>query len=111
MLFMLRNMIFRKNNAEYYPPLFYDLYIPGVIRQPFCYVQNVEVQPFGMTRMKSYEKNFIGRQLNVKVPVPEMWMVTIKLKSLVPTSANLVLSGMLDLNINLDKRDVDGGPN
>ena len=32
MLFSIRNMIFRKDNAEYYPPLFYDLYIPGVVR-------------------------------------------------------------------------------
>ena len=104
MLFMLRNMIFRKNNAEYYPPLFYDLYIPGVIRQPFCYVQNVDVQPFGMTRMKSYNKQFIGKNVKVNVPVPEMWLLTIKLKSLVPTSANMVLSGMLDMNIQGSKR-------
>lgn len=104
MLFMLRNMIFRKNNAEYYPPLFYDLYIPGVIRQPFCYVQNVDIQPFGMTRMKSYNKQFIGKNMKVNVPVPEMWLLTIKLKSLVPTSANMVLSGMLDMNIQGSKR-------
>lgn len=38
LLFCMRNMIFRKDNTSFYPPLFYDLTIPGVIRQPFTYV-------------------------------------------------------------------------
>ena len=32
MLFCMRNMVFRKDNSSYYPPLFYDLIIPGTIR-------------------------------------------------------------------------------
>jgi hypothetical protein len=55
MLFMLRNMLFRKDNASYYPPLFYDLIIPGTIRQPFCYVSRVDVRPVGMVRMLGYD--------------------------------------------------------
>lgn len=106
MLFTIRNMIYRKDNAEYYPPLFYDLYIPGVIRQPFCYVSSVDVQPFGMTRMKEISglfKNFDSNS-TVKVPVPELWIVTIKVKSLVPTSANMVLSSLYDLSINVNQK-------
>ena len=103
-LFSLRNMIFRKDNAEYYPPLFYDLIIPGVIRQPYCYVSSVDAQPFGMTRVKECAGLFTFddslKSATVKVPVPEMWIVTIKLKSLIPTSANMVLSSMFDLPIN-----------
>lgn len=105
MLFTIRNMIYRKNNAEYYPPLFYDLYIPGVIRQPFCYVSSVDVQPFGMTRMKEISGLFKNFNSNspVEVPVPELWIVTIKVKSLVPTSANMVLSSLYDLPIAVKK--------
>jgi hypothetical protein len=32
LLFILRNMIFRKDNSSYYPPLIYDIIIPGTIR-------------------------------------------------------------------------------
>lgn len=105
MLFTIRNMIYRKDNAEYYPPLFYDLYIPGVIRQPFCYVSSVDVQPFGMTRMKEISGLFKNFDSNspVEVPVPELWIVTIKVKSLVPTSANMVLSSLYDLPIAVKK--------
>lgn len=103
-LFSLRNMIFRKDNAEYYPPLFYDLYIPGIIRQPYCYVSSVDAQPVGITRIKECAGLFGFlpelKETSIKVPVPEMWLVTIKLKSLVPTSANMVLSSMFDLPIN-----------
>lgn len=105
MLFTIRNMIYRKDNAEYYPPLFYDLCIPGVIRQPFCYVSSVDVQPFGMTRMKEISGLFKNFDSNspVEVPVPELWIVTIKVKSLVPTSANMVLSSLYDLPIAVKK--------
>lgn len=102
MLFSLKNMIFRKDNASYYPPLFYDLVIPGVVRQPFCYVSSVEAQPFGMTRLKQCPKIFNFEDSNdsqLIVSVPEMWIVTIKLKSLVATSANMVLSSIFDLPI------------
>ena len=109
MLFTLRNMIFRKDNAAFYPPLFYDLIIPGVIRQPFCYVSSVNVVPFGIVRMKSYDKGF-GFASDIKnkkfsVAVPEQWHVRIKFKSLLATSANMVLSSMYDLGIEAETND------
>lgn len=101
MLFSIRNMIFRKDNAEYYPPLFYDLYIPGVVRQPYCYVSSVDVQPMGMVKMKPITGVFSGIESKgtINVPVPELWLVSIKFKSLIPTSANMVLSSIYDLPI------------
>lgn len=105
-LFMLRNLIFRKDNASYYPPLFYDLIIPGVIRQPFCYVGKFEVRPVGNVRTLGYDKQLIhGFNLdtssnNFSVNVPEAWIVTITFTSLLATSANMVLSGLYDLKIN-----------
>lgn len=55
LLFILRNMIFRKDSTSYYPPLIYDLIIPGTIREPYCYVQQVQVQPLGMMRALSWD--------------------------------------------------------
>ena len=113
MLFTLRNMIFRKDNAAFYPPLFYDLVIPGVIRQPFCYVSSVNIVPFGMVRMKSYDKGFgfasdtVAKKFSVAVP--EQWHVTIKFKSLLATTANMVLSSMYDLGIEAKTDWASGG--
>lgn len=97
LLFCMRNMIFRKDNTSFFPPLFYDLTIPGVIRQPFTYVESVKVQPQGIVRMLGCKKlfNFMGDKA-FSVPVPEAWVVTITFKSLLATSANLVLSALDD---------------
>lgn len=103
MLFCMRNMVFRKDNASYYPPLFYDLIIPGTIRQPYTYVESVNVQPLGVVRMLNGEgllpSTFTDQTNKLSIPVPEAWVVTIKFKSLLATSANLVLSGLNDLPI------------
>lgn len=102
MLFTLRNMVFRRDNASFFPPLFYDLIIPGVIRQPFCYVREVSIKPLGATRMLGVSNlfSFLGGG-SYAVAVPEAWIVTIKFKSLLATSANMVLSGLTDLKVNV----------
>ena len=106
LLFTLRNMIYRKDNSSYYPPLFYDLIIPGVIRQPFCYVSKVQIRPVGNVRTLGYDQGLL-RSLwtgdsNHSVNVPEAWIVTINFTSLLTTSANMVLSGLYDLNISTE---------
>ena len=101
--FTLRNMIYRRDNASFYPPLFYDLIIPGVIRQPFCFVNGFSVKPLGMVRMMHIDnplKSLTSSEKSaIAVAVPEAWIVTIKVKSLIATSANMVLSGFTDLSI------------
>ena len=42
---------------------------------------------------------FTDQTNKLSIPVPEAWVVTIKFKSLLATSANLVLSGLNDLPI------------
>jgi hypothetical protein len=102
LLFTLRNMVFRMDNASYYPPLFYDLVIPGVIRQPFCYVSSVQVQPLGMVRQMNPKGNILSfseKNLSTSLTIPDAWVVTIKFKSLLASSANMVLSSMYDLGV------------
>lgn len=99
MLFSMKNMIFRKDNVAFYPPLFYDLVIPGTIRLPYSYVESIDVQPLGMVRILKADKIFEFTNDGVSVPVPDAWMVTIKFKSLIATSGNLVLSAFSDLPI------------
>lgn len=102
LLFTLRNMIFRRDNSSFFPPLFYDLIIPGVIRQPFTYVSDINVKPVGVIRMLSIDNplSFLDSNTKLSVAVPQVWVVTIKVKSLLATSANMVLSGLSELSIN-----------
>lgn len=108
-LFMIRNLIFRQDSASYYPPLFYDLVIPGVIRQPFCYVGKFEVRPVGTVRTLSFNQEIIHgfseAKPNFSVNVPQAWIVTITFTSLLPTSANMVLSGLYDLQISTSQEE------
>ena len=100
-LFAIRNMLFRKNNVEYYPPLFYDVSIPGFGRMPLSYVKTFSVKPVGMTRVKSIELNLgFGKYTKTTVVVPEAWVVQIDFESLIADSANQYLSSMVDLKIN-----------
>ena len=67
-------MIYRRNNNSFYPPLFYDLIIPGVIRQPFTYVSSVSVVPMGNVKMKSFDYGFLidnAKNKSYSVCVPE----------------------------------------
>lgn len=106
-LFSLKNMVFRRDNASFFPPLIYDLIIPGVIRQPFCYIKEMSVKPLGVVRMMQYSNMLSSTMLGnggaaYAVAVPQAWIVTIKVKSLIATTANMVMSSLSDLSINTD---------
>ena len=102
--FVLRNLPFKQDVVSYYPPLFYDIYIPGVKRCPFCYVETVNVTPLGLMRTLKLpgeqlhfdESAKIDKHSEFSINVPEAWNVTIKFKSLLGTSANQILSGLLN---------------
>lgn len=98
MLFALRNMLFRVTNVEYYPPLIYDVSIPGWGRMPLSYVKQFSVKPVGMVRTLQM-KSFMGENKNITVNVPEGWIVQIDFMSLIADSANQILSSMEDLPI------------
>lgn len=111
MLFGLRNMLFRKNNVQYYPPLFYDVSIPGFGRMPLSYVKSFTVKPVGMTRVKNINLTNLGLGLNygnfqtnlqTSVIVPEAWVVDIEFESLIADSANQFLSSMFDLPVQVN---------
>ena len=65
-------MIFRRDNSSFFPPLFYDLIIPGVIRQPFTYVSDINVKPVGVIRMLSIDNplSFLDSNTKLSVAVP-----------------------------------------
>jgi hypothetical protein len=103
-LFGLRNMLFRKNNVQYYPPLFYDVSIPGFGRMPLSYVKSFTVKPVGMTRVKNIELKLdvTKKTKESSVIVPEAWVVDIEFESLIADSANQMLSSIVDLPVKVD---------
>ena len=100
--FMLRNLPYKQDIVSYYPPLFYDVIIPGVKKCPYCYVENFDVSPLGMSRRLTITGKELGlneskiAETKYEINVPEAWMITIKFKSLLGTSANQILSSIID---------------
>lgn len=105
--FVLRNLPFKHDLVSYYPPLFYDVIVPGVKRCPYCYVERIDVSPLGLMRNMSMSSEDIGLpnltngggKMNYTVNVPEAWQVKIVFKSLIATSGNQILSGFVDMPI------------
>ena len=100
--FALRNMLYRKDNVSYYPPMFYDVSIPGWGRMPYCYVKQFVAKPVGMIRPLSFGsktgETLFGKE-KLTVHVPEAWVIQIDFTSLIADSANQFLSSIIDLPI------------
>lgn len=101
--FALRNMPFKIDNASYHQPVLYDVIIPGVKRMPFAFVNSFNVQPFGTIRALRGE-NYIGEiygnsKATVAFNIPEAWVVTIEFTDLLGPSGNKLLSGFVDMPI------------
>lgn len=107
-LFIARNMPWKITPSAFLPPLLYDVIIPGQRRFPLAYVSSIDVQTKGIIRTLSMDRiavyNTVGSNnaSKIKVSVPEAWVVTVKFKSLVGDNANLLLSGMRDLQITVN---------
>lgn len=102
-LFAVRNLPYKITPYSYFPPLLYDLILPGYKRLPLCYVSNFNVQQQGVVRMLTIE-DFLGTISDRKeemgddegakaiiASIPDAWLVTIEFKSLLAPSANLML--------------------
>ena len=60
-------------------------------------------KPVGLVRMMNYKNmlSFLGQDgTSYAVAVPQAWIVTIKVKSLLATTSNMVMSSLKDLSIN-----------
>ena len=104
-LFGFRNMLFRKDNVQYYPPLIYDVTIPGWGRMPYSYVKQFTVKPIGQIRPLAMD-NFVSMKggigdgvSKITVNVPEAWVIQIDFMSLIADSGNQFLSSLIDLPI------------
>lgn len=103
LLFVLRNLPMRIDAFTFTPPVLYDIIQPGVKRLPVCCAENIKIVPKGMVRTLTCE-NFIKGSGTITVNVPEAWEVNITFKSLIGTSANMILSELTgSLNVSTSK--------
>lgn len=103
LLFVLRNLPMRIDAFTFTPPVLYDIIQPGVKRLPVCCAENIKIVPKGMVRTLTCE-NFIKGSGTITVNVPEAWEVNITFKSLIGTSANMILSELTgSLNVSVSK--------
>lgn len=100
--FVLRNLPFKQDMISYYPPLFYDVIVPGIKRCPYCYVEKIDVNPVGLMRVMKINGEDMGfgeKKSEYSVNVPEAWQIKISFKSLLGFSSNQILSGLIDTPI------------
>lgn len=103
LLFVLRNLPMRIDAFTFTPPVLYDIIQPGVKRLPVCCAESIKIVPKGMVRTLTCE-NFIKGSGTITVNVPEAWEVNIMFKSLIGTSANMILSELTgSLNVSVSK--------
>lgn len=100
-IFALRNLLFRRTNVQYYPPLLYDVTIPGVGRMPLCYVSRFSVKPYGVVKMKNVSIPLMKDMglTGTVTAIPQAWVVNIDFQSLIADSGNQFLSSFHDLPI------------
>lgn len=99
-LFALRNKLLKLDSLSFVPPYLYDIILPGVKRLPLAFVNNYAVKPRGVIRNLNFKESFLGKR-GLYIPVPEAWEVSIEFESLLPQSANLMLSSIFDLDISV----------
>lgn len=106
-LFLLRNLPFKISPYSFIPPLLYDIIVPGSSHLPLCYVSSINVIPLGHMRhltMPHFIKEIINDKTNnttqMLVNVPEAWQVSISFKSILASTANLILD-LANSNINI----------
>lgn len=104
MLFIMRNMLFRRDEVTYFPPLIYDVTTAGWGRMPLSFVKQFSVKSCGMIRTMQFDVSQLGlnaasNNKKTTVNVPEAWIVEIQFQSLIADSSNQILSSIIDLPI------------
>lgn len=106
-LFALRNKLLKLDSLSFVPPYLYDIIIPGFKRLPLAFVNNYSVKSRGIIRELKFDNKditgFLGKT-DLYIPVPEAWEVSIEFESLLPQSANLMLSSIFDLDISVSTK-------
>lgn len=94
-VFLLRNLPFKVSAYSYKPPLLYDIVVPGTNHLPLCYVSSINIQHYGLIRHLKCDSFYHGiddkEPKEMQVPVPEAWFVSIRFKSLLSNSSNLMI--------------------
>lgn len=95
-LLMYQNKPYKTSFARTMPPKIYDVTLPGMINWPYAYIKNLTVDFKGTVRNKNFYINGLGE---IQAPIPDAYMVTIELQSLLLDYANLMVGGGFGVKI------------
>lgn len=95
-LFLLafQNLPYRKNIAEVLPPKVYSFTLPGELFIPFAYISNLTVNFVGNRRAMDMRLPYINKV--DKCIVPEVYSVSLEIRSLTYTSSNFMIADQIN---------------
>ena len=85
---VIQNLPYRKSITRNVVPVIYDVKIPGVAHHPFCYIKKLEIKHVGNKR--------ITTEFGNKTLIPDAYMVSITLISMVSNASNFYLEAFGD---------------
>ena len=78
------------------PPAIYEVTIPGVRYSPFAYIKQLEVSFKGSRRRMNIPVPYAGGITNINTIIPDAYIVTIKLQTLIGETQNFLYSMISD---------------
>ena len=103
-LLLYQNLPLRQDKIVVEPPCIYDIKIPGMKREPYCYLNNITVYHNGNTRIMDIDLkgiNFVGdtsgfsgdtKLDSVKAVIPDSYIVNLSFQPILATTKNFLFT-------------------
>ena len=103
-LLLYQNLPLRQDKIVVEPPCIYDIKIPGMKREPYCYLNNITVYHNGNTRIMDIDLkgiNFVGdtsgfsgdtKLDSVKAVIPDSYIINLSFQPILATTKNFLFT-------------------
>ena len=103
-LLLYQNLPMRQDKIVVEPPCIYDIKIPGMKREPYCYLNNITIYHNGNTRIMDIDLkgiNFVGNTSGftgdtkletVKAVIPDSYIVNLSFQPVLATTKNFLFT-------------------
>ena len=103
-LLLYQNLPLRQDKIVVEPPCIYDVKIPGMKREPYCYLNNITVYHNGNTRIMDIDLkgvNFVGdtsgfsgdtKLETVKAVIPDSYIINLSFQPILATTKNFLFT-------------------
>jgi len=104
-LLLYQNSALKQDKLVVEPPCLYDVKIPGMKRQPYCYLQNMTVMHQGNTRIMDIDISDLeyaggGQELlpnsTVKAIIPDAYLIQLTFQPMLTQTKNMLFTTISD---------------